>query len=121
VIVPTPPGTPVSAVEFPFDAAVHIVTAYNPDGRELPAAENEGRDRELAESLRAHPTVRTVGSAPDGTMAEPGFAVHGLDDTAARALGRRFGQLAIYRWSFDALAIVDVATGDERTLGWRLT
>ena len=56
--------------------------------------------------------------APDGTMAEPGFGVLGLELDAAVELGRRFGQAAIYRWTADALAIVGVDDTRQVEMGW---
>jgi hypothetical protein len=114
---PRPSG---SDSEFPFESPVHVITACNPAGVEVDAATNEERHAALADALRRHRTFATVGSAPDGSMAEPGLAVIGLEADEAIELGRRFGQAAIYRWTADALAIVGV--GESRTveMGWSL-
>ncbi len=116
-IEPRPDG---ATGDFPFDAAVHIVTPYNPDGVETTAEANQrSLDRFLAivDQLTAHPTV---GSAPDGSMAEPGRAIEGLALPDAIELGRRFGQRAIYRWSADALSVIGVDEDTRHDAGWRL-
>lgn len=104
--------------EFPLDGPVHIITAYNPAGVEADAEANEASHAALGAALRSHTTVATVGSAPDGSMAEPGFGVLGLELDDAVELGRRFGQAAIYRWTADALAIVGVDDGCRVEMGW---
>lgn len=114
---PAPAGT---VGRFPFDADVHIVTAYNPAGIETSAAHNRRRALELLAALdgvRSHPSI---GSAPDGSMAEPGRAIVGIGTDAAVALGRRFGQRAIYEWRPDALVIVGVDEPTRHESGWRL-
>lgn len=106
---------------FPFDADVHVVTAYNPAGIEASADDNRQRHAALLATvadLRTHPTV---GSAPDGSIAEPGCAIVGIDTDRALALGRRFGQRAIYQWTPDALVIVGVDEPTRLRSGWRLT
>ena len=105
---------------FPFNGAVHIVTASNPDGVEVSGPANLAADEALDEALNDYETFRTVGSAPDGSFAEPGFGILGIEPHDALAFGARFGQVAIYRWSADDLVICAVGSDDELRLGWRL-
>jgi hypothetical protein len=105
---------------FPFSAPVHIITAYNPAGEMVDEAANETNHTELAAALREAETLATIGSAPDGSMAEPGFAVLGLELDDAVELGRRFGQAAIYRWTEDTLAIIGVSEPRVVRMGWSL-
>ena len=114
---PRPPG---AAGQFPFDGPVHIITAYNPAGVEAEAAANEASHESLAAALRGHSTFATVGSAPDGSMAEPGFGVLGLPLEDAIVFGRRFGQAAVYRWTEEALTIVGVDDPRHVEMGWAL-
>lgn len=44
-------------------------------------------------------TLHVVGASFDGTHREDGRAVFRLTDDDARALGKRFGQVAIFSWS----------------------
>ncbi|MDH3730315.1 MAG: DUF3293 domain-containing protein [Acidimicrobiia bacterium] len=108
---------------FPFRQAVHIVTAYNPGGEVSDAAANADRHRSLVEVARALgvETLETIGSAPDGSIPEPGLLIAGLARATAITLGHRFGQSAIYEWRHDALEILNVAAPASRVLGWRLT
>ena len=108
---------------FPFTGAVHIVTACNPGGRPGDDAGNAARHRELVDHVTALSveTVPTVGSARDGSMAEPGLLILGIDRTTAIEIGRRFGQRAVYAWSRAALEILDVQEDGCLRLGWALT
>ncbi|MEZ5245432.1 MAG: DUF3293 domain-containing protein [Acidimicrobiales bacterium] len=114
------PRSPGRTGDHPFGSPIHIITAYNPGGIEADVATNEARHAALAEALGARETFATVGSAPDGSMAEPGLAVIGLEADEAVELGRRFGQEAIYRWTADALTIVGVRVPDTVEMGWSL-
>jgi hypothetical protein len=116
-IEPRPAG---DVGEFPLDGTVHIVTAHNPAGRAATEHDNRTRHSQLTLAIDGRTSWPTVGSAPDGSMPEPGFAISGLDPTAALELGRRFGQRAIYEWSAAALRIVGVDEPDVHTAGWRL-
>ncbi len=106
---------------FPFSSPVHIITAHNPGGAEIDAAANAVRHRELHGALAGQTCIDTVGSAPDGSMAEPGFGVLDIELDVALDLGRRFGQVAIYRWTPETLSIVGVDDPTTVDLGWALT
>jgi hypothetical protein len=118
VLAPRPSG---EVGRFPFESAVHIVTAYNPAGVEIDESANADRHRRLAAETAELDTVDTVGSAPDGSMPEPGVGLLSVTTEHAIALGRAFGQRAIYRWTPDALVIVGVDEPHQRALGWSLT
>ena len=118
LITPRPAG--VIGV-FPFVAPVHIITAYNPGGSETDEEINLDRHRSLAAALTGRSVFPTVGSAPDGSMQEPGFGVLNMSLGDAVALANSFGQLAVYRWTADALCIVDGAGRYRRRLGWSLS
>ena len=107
--------------EFPFGAPVHIVTAYNPAGIEIDEQANIDRHRRLGDAVAGFSTVATVGSAPDGSMPEPGFALQEVELSEALDLAREFGQRAIYRWTPDELAVIGVDELRHRRLGWSLT
>lgn len=106
---------------FPYPSPVHIITAHNPGGVEIDAAANRTPHRDLHAALAAHACIETVGSAPDGSMAEPGFGVLDMELDVAVQLGRRFGQVAIYRWTRDTLSIVGVDDPSTIDMGWTLT
>ena len=54
-------------------------------------------------------------------MAEPGYAIEGLDRSAAIELGRRFGQRAIYEWSPAGLDVLAVDGSTTHRSGWAVT
>jgi hypothetical protein len=74
------------------------VTAWNPGARPLAAAENAARHEELLAALRllGKPFFEGEGVPDDpGWEPERSVLVLGIALAEARALGRRFGQLAI--------------------------
>jgi hypothetical protein len=118
VLEPRPVG---DVGKFPFDAPVHIITAYNPAGIEIDEEINFGRHRSLGLALQRRNVFPTVGSAPDGSMPEPGFGVLDMTLSDALELASDFGQLAIYRWTPHALSIVDVDGNERVRRGWSLS
>jgi hypothetical protein len=64
-----------------------------------------------------------LGRAPDGTWAEPGFAVGGLNEDAAAGLGATWDQLAVYWITLDEVAVVasDRTFREGRRRGGRWT
>lgn len=120
VLQPQPSGHP--GIGFPFDRAVHIVTAYNPSGHIDDEVSNAARHRLLLDHVEALgvETLPTVGSGPHGSISEPGLLIDGLARSAAVALGDQFGQAAIYEWDEDRLEIIDVRDQRALRLGWRL-
>lgn len=106
---------------FPLAGPVFIVTASNPAGLAIDDTANEVRHRLLGEAVAGIDTFPTVGSAPDGSMAEPGFALSGVSLDHALGLAREFGQRAIYHWTAEALTIVGVDEPEQVQLGWALS
>lgn len=107
---------------FPFDAPVHVVTAHNPGAERPGAAGNAARQTRLEEELDARGVRwwRTVAGAEDGSHAEEGALVVGLDDTAACALGAAWGQDAVFRWSSTAWTVLACDGSPSVDLGWAL-
>ena len=117
---PAPEG--ITSGRFPFDAAVHVLTAYDPGAARLTPAENAGRQRALVADLPAH--VRrwdAEAGADDGSHTEHGVLVAGLTDDEARALGTRHGQDAIFRWSAAAWSVLPCDGGAPSHAGWVLS
>jgi len=82
-----------------------LTTAANPGAVPLSDAENRARNAELRMVLvdLAIPTIEARNTASDGSWLEPSLLCLGLGTEAARALGRRFGQLAILHAGRDAI------------------
>ena len=100
--------------------AFWVVTAWNPFSEELPAAVNAGRHAELCRRLGNDGLawLPAVGSSPDGGWAEESVAMVGIDRAAARALGREFGQHAVFEVADGLLRVHACFDGwiDERPL-----
>jgi hypothetical protein len=101
---------------------VHVVTAWNPGSRLLPAGDNARRQAALGALLaqRGIAWLPAVGRAPDGTWQEESMGIRHLPRADAVDLGRRFGQRAIYALSAGGLAVVGCAERHEVRSGWRL-
>lgn len=74
-----------------------IITAHDPGGRTLAAPRNAWRHLRLRAALvaRGIRSVPAIGESPGGSHREHGVAV-AMGRDHARAIARRFGQLAIY-------------------------
>ncbi|MFF5401498.1 DUF3293 domain-containing protein [Streptomyces misionensis] len=101
-------------------AAVHVITAWNPRGRTASADANARAHRLLLGRLRGLGLDwwPAEGGDPGGTHREESVAVVGLDDAAARALGRRFGQDAVFAWTPGAWRVLACGTGAASVSGW---
>lgn len=97
----------------PF-GALHIISSTQPG--ETPGSKKSGRRLTVLrqELLAADLTsIQAVGSSIHGGYSEEGRAIFGLDDDRARALGCRFGQVAIFSWHgphWSLLACVSTVT-----------
>jgi hypothetical protein len=114
------PDVPGRSGRFPFAAPVHIITAYNPAGHLVDADSNRERAVELDVAVAHLTTFPTIGSAPDGSCAEPGHAIFDIDLATAVEIGRRFGQRAIYAWTPDSLDVIALTGATRESLGWQL-
>jgi Protein of unknown function (DUF3293). len=88
--LPAPLAAAVGAQPWAF------VTAWNPQARRRPPAENEAAQRELLASLRQQAGVNVYPAIGVGTSgwSEPSLFVTGTDVTALDRLTRSHGQLA---------------------------
>ena len=87
---------------------VYLVTACNPGGSQRSDPENAAANAELEAELSARslPWLRAVGRDEASSWVEPGCCVLGIDREQAAEIGRRYGQLAIYEISPEALSVV---------------
>ena len=116
-VEPGPLGT--TEGRFPFNETIHIITAFNP-GIQLSDSENALRHRELGSLLdeRGARFFTARGADPEWSHVEASFAVLGLARTDAVALGRQFGQDAIFEWTPRAWAIVGCDEERVERSGW---
>lgn len=78
---------------------IHVITASNP-GDERPSSEiNEVRNEQLRADISAlgFDAFVALGSDPNSSHSEKSWAVVGLTDNAAVELGKKYGQVAVFR------------------------
>jgi len=99
------------------DGPWHVITAWNPGDVWPTREENEAASNELRARLIAtgFAPVRAVGADPDSDHAEKSWAVVGLSDDQARALGAEFGQVAVFRLSAGIQTVLACAENWERS------
>jgi hypothetical protein len=121
-IEPDAPGRTKGQFPEALDVTIHVVTSHNP-GHHLTDVENGHRHEKLARWLHARPQL-TVWSAVGGDASwkhtEASFAIVGLSDAEARALGREFDQEAVFAWRITSLDVLPCATDEVLANGWRL-
>nr|WP_024440934.1 DUF3293 domain-containing protein [Mycobacterium sp. UM_WGJ] len=64
-------------------------------------------------------SIRAIGGSFDGIHRQESRAVFGLDDDQARAVGLRFGQVAIFAWQGPRWSLLACATDRQEHRGWR--
>lgn len=99
---------------------LHVITAIQPDA-DPDTVDSRARLAVLDRHLHARGIrfIGAVGESFDGTHREESRAVFGLDDIAARDLGRRFGQVAIFAWCGPRWSLLACATDRQAHRGWR--
>lgn len=116
------PERQTDATHFPGGTgAVHFISAWNPGGQELEQGVNELRHRELLDVLLRADVEHwaAAGYAADHGWLEYGVALPHAGGDLAIELATRFGQLAIYEWTADKLAIVECTSRKVTTsYGW---
>jgi hypothetical protein len=108
------PGTtvilngPDAAQTWPLPETVWVITAHDPFGRRLPEDVNATENAKLAYELVAagKRSIGAVGRAADGTFRDEGFLVWDIDRLTVQALGRQFGQEAIFELDADEVRII---------------
>ena len=88
----------VASAVLSLGSPVVVITAWNPGSEVLADIENAERNERLRNDL-ARLTDRifpAVGRSPDGSWEEASFAIVGVAEADVLALGRRYGQVAIF-------------------------
>jgi hypothetical protein len=86
----------------------HVITAWNP-GHERPGDDaNAAANAALRDDLKALgcSPIAALGKDPRSDHAQRSWAVCGLDDRAACALGARYGQWAVSRITAQELTVL---------------
>ncbi|MET8810161.1 DUF3293 domain-containing protein [Streptomyces sp. NPDC004546] len=119
---------PRSTAEGPFPelpvpagtTALHIVTAYDPHGRPALAEDNACAQALLLDELdrRGLAWWPAAGGDAHGTHIEQSVAIAGLSDSAARELGRRLGQDAVFAWTPETWRLLSCDSDVTDVQGW---
>ena len=99
---------PASNARCVAQGVVHVLTAWNPGDERPSREENDAASEKLRIELvsRGLSPCRAVGADPDSGHAEESWAVVGLSDDEARAIGAAFGQLAVFRMTATGQAVL---------------
>jgi len=102
--------------------ALYVVTAFNPGGAFRDPSENGRAQVALEDELRRAGLKcwRAAGGDPAWSHVEPSVAVIGIDRAAALAIGRRYGQEAIFELTSRHRTILSCRDGKKSTTGWRI-
>ncbi len=117
LVVRTAPPGEVGEWPWPSPDAVHILTAWDPGFARPGDQTNRRRQSALEADLR--PLVvalwPALGVDPVSGHREEGVAVRG-SETRVLALGARYGQDAVFRWTPEEWTVV-ACTGGRRVVG----
>ena len=116
---PGPPGVFPAGLEEP----AFVLTACNPGSAPLGDAANRARQAELVAALAAAfcRWWQAVGWDLSSDHREDSVLVVGLTEDEAVALGRRFGQEALYGWTRRSWSVVSCVDDRRDESGWSLT
>lgn len=97
-VVYTADGSRVPPWPFGDEERVHVISAYNPSGESFSYHDNERAHAQLHAELRAagYGIRPAAVRAADGTWLARAIAVTGLRAKEAAAVGRRYGQAAVF-------------------------
>jgi hypothetical protein len=107
---------------WPFDAPIHVITAWNPYNIPRSQWENDQSNIDLAVELAkvGAKYAPATGTSSDGEHYEPGFVTWSLTRGEAIAIARLFRQEAIFELTSDELRLVHCET-DEVDIAPRLS
>ncbi len=105
--VPNPEAVDDAATVSPVRGIVHVISGCNPGYRESDEV-NAQRHIYMEQRLRdvgAQP-LPAIGMSPDGSWVEPSWGVTGLARETVCALGREFGQVAVFEIEGSRIRII---------------
>lgn len=101
---------PACVEQIPFGEPLHVLSAANPGGRASSSPEEDERAQGalVAELWKSSDLTiaRAEGRSPDGSHVEEAVAVVGLDRDAARRIGARYGQEAVFEVDATTVSVV---------------
>ena len=122
-IAPAPPGRADGTFPDVPDHVLYVVTAFNPGGVVRPERGNRQAHAALIRRLEADQVTswEAAGGDPGWTHTEASFALVGVDQAYAKALGRDFGQDAIFEWTPTELCVLACDSERRSMAGWIMT
>lgn len=98
--------------QTPFSG--HVITAWNPRSKKVTHKENYRANNELLKLLveLKESCLPCVGTNYDNSWVELGFAIEGLSDDDAIAIGLKFNQWAVFRIVYGQKSIIDCSGYD---------
>ena len=99
---------PASKTSMIEGSVTHVITAWNPRDDRPTHDENVAANERLRVDLveRGLNPVRAIGADPDSNHFEESWAVVGLSDESARAIGAAYGQVAVFRLANDIQTVL---------------
>lgn len=78
---------------------IHVITAWNPGDERPSFAINDLQNEQLRADIKTlgFDVCEALGSDPNSTHSEKSWAVIGLTDEVAIELGKKYGQVAVFR------------------------
>jgi hypothetical protein len=117
---PAPATVSSGVYPDPAGRTIFVITAHNPGGRTVPAAENAAAQARLLAELERRGLTwwPAAGGDPSWTHVEASAAVVGLTEAEALELGAQFGQDAIFVLTPHSRQVVGCADGRVTATGW---
>jgi hypothetical protein len=97
-----------------WPALFHVITAYNPGefvADEINTKADEALRNEL--NLVGSSCFRITGCSPDLKHQEQGWGVAGLSEEKALAIGKQYGQNAIFEVTAGVLSVIGCLSGER--------
>jgi hypothetical protein len=100
-----------SAAVADLGVPLYVLTAWNPCNERLSVAENRSRNKELESALleECDDVLAAVGTSRGGRWREESLAALGLRRRAARRIGKKFGQHALFELKRDEQRVLGCA------------
>lgn len=104
---------PATKATLVRSGTVHVITAWNPGDERPTRDQNNTANQHLHQVLvdQGLNPCHAIGADPNSEHHEESWAVTGLNDQQAKAVGAAFGQVAVFRIS-DGTQTVLACTGD---------
>ncbi|WP_071289517.1 DUF3293 domain-containing protein [Mycolicibacterium llatzerense] len=98
---------------------LHVINAIQPDTDPC-SADNLARMAVLDHELKVAElkAIPAVGASLDDSYREQSRAIFGLTDEEARALGLRFGQVAVFAWAGPTWSLLACASERQHHRAW---